>query len=159
MTISAGVPVATHNHPTACADSGYLLIKLCFLDHAVCTMRMTQAGPRAGSSQTAHKPGATYPRQYRAILSTKPFGRTWLRSREQFCVDFFFFFSPFIIYYAAHSGLINNGIRKLVKFKVRLCKIMRVDIWIAVFVILLTVQETNMNRPVCLAVLFIKRRA
>lgn len=40
MTISAGVPVATHNHPAACADSGYLLIKLCFLDHAVCTMRV-----------------------------------------------------------------------------------------------------------------------
>lgn len=40
MTILAGVPVATHNHPAACADSGYLLIKLCFLDHAVFTMRV-----------------------------------------------------------------------------------------------------------------------
>lgn len=64
MTISAGVPVATHNHPAACADSGYLLIKLCFLDHAVCTMRVAQAGLRAGSSQAARKPEAIGPPIY-----------------------------------------------------------------------------------------------
>lgn len=67
MTISAGVPVAAHNHPAACADSGYLLIKLCFLDHAVCTMRVAQAGLRAGSSQNLLL--------YRTVHSTKLFGR------------------------------------------------------------------------------------
>lgn len=57
MTIWASVPVAKHNHPAACADSGYLLMQLCFLDPALCTMMVDQGGLRAGSSQTAHNLG------------------------------------------------------------------------------------------------------
>lgn len=102
MTISAGVPVATHKPPRCLCWLGVFADKALF--SRPCCMH-SEAGLRAGSSQAIHKPETRS-----TMLCHKPFGQTGLLIKEQFCDEYSYFF-PFVICCVAHVApwIIANG--------------------------------------------------